>query len=495
MRSEDLFVAIGMVNEKSLVRCDKRRAPSVNKRMEEANMSTYENRTGNTGRRSVKKLWIIAAIVGLMLLLMGCVGIIRYVSARSILHDYPVADGDQIDAKRVHLSVEDVTATSMRVYCVVDGIEYGVNSVEMIQNGPYTIEKKKADGWEVLSVLREDPLDQGNEVLSAGELDWLVDWSGTYGILSSGTYRYTATVVEGVEPISVEFTVNKQEGMNLQDEIGNILNAESYCVRFYMSYEYGSLEKVSDQVREYLVDFAEVENASYGEYWKHGDDLLYFYYRGDKIINGMMYKDGIKYSLDFEGDNVNNPVIGWSQHPDLELDRLTGWVTYLSRQGFCGNAEYSEDGSLRKITVIEERDNFQDNYKVDTTITRVWEIVTTEQAMTEIGEQDVNVVREFSWKEDQQVMKALNVQFNNTTVQPIATASEAIDRAMAECTVEYEKILVYRDADEGMWKVEYQILYGYQGYQYVYLDDDGITRMVSGAGSKVEEWKDLYPDP
>ena len=66
---------------------------------------------------------------------------------------------------------------------------------------------------------------------------------------------------------------------------------------------------------------------------------------------------------------------------------------------------------------------------------------------------------------------------------------------MAECTVEYEKILVYRDSDEGMWKVEYQILYGYQGYQYVYLDDDGITRMVSGAGSKVEEWKDLYPDP
>ena len=331
--------------------------------------------------------------------------------------------------------------------------------------------------------------------MSAGELDWLVDWSGTYGILSSGTYRYTATVVEGVEPVSVEFTVNKQEGMNLQDEIENILNAESYCVRFYMSYEYGSLEKVSDQVREYLVDFAEVENVSCGEYWKHGDDLLYFYYRGDKIINGMMYKDGVKYSLDFEGDNVNNPVIGWSQHPDLELDRLTGWVTYLSRQGFCGNAEYDEDGSLRKITVIEERDNFQDNYKVDTTITRVWEIVTTEQAMTEIGEQDVNVVREFSWEEDRRNMKALNVQFNNTTVQPIATASEAIDRAMVECTVEYEKILVYRDADEGMWKVEYQILYGYQGYQYIYLDDDGITRMVSGAGSKVEEWKQYYPDP
>lgn len=189
MRSEDLFIAIGMVNERCLARCDKKRTPSVNKRMEETNMSTYEKRSGNTGRKTAKKLWIIAAIVGLMLLLMGCVGIIRYVSARSLLHDYPVADGNQIDARRVHLSAEDVTATSMRVCCVVDGIEYGVNSVVMIQNGAYTIEKKIADGWEALSVLREDPSDQGNEILTAGELDWLVDWSGTYGILSNGTYR------------------------------------------------------------------------------------------------------------------------------------------------------------------------------------------------------------------------------------------------------------------------------------------------------------------
>ena len=46
-----------------------------------------------------------------------------------------------------------------------------------------------------------------------------------------------------------------------------------------------------------------------------------------------------------------------------------------------------------------------------------------------------------------------------------------------------------------MWKVEFQIGYGYQGYQYIYLNDDGISQMVSGAGSKVPEWQDLYPDP
>ena len=62
---------------------------------------------------------------------------------------------------------------------------------------------------------------------------------------------------------------------------------------------------------------------------------------------------------------------------------------------------------------------------------------------------------------------------------------EAIERVKAECTVQYDKIVVYRDEEAGMWK----------GYQYIYLNDDGITQMVSGAGSKVPEWQDQYPNP
>ena len=87
------------------------------------------------------------------------------------------------------------------------------------------------------------------------------------------------------------------------------------------------------------------------------------------------------------------------------------------------------------------------------------------------------------------------MEYINITTLPINTASEAIERAKAECTVQYDKIIVYRDEEAGMWKVEFQILYGYQGYQYIYLNDDGITQMVSGAGSKVPEWQELYPNP
>ena len=61
--------------------------------------------------------------------------------------------------------------------------------------------------------------------------------------------------------------------------------------------------------------------------------------------------------------------------------------------------------------------------------------------------------------------------------------------------MEHTKVLVYRDEAAEMWKVEFQMEYGYHGYQYIYLDDEGITQMVSGAGSKVAHWQQEFPGP
>lgn len=55
---------------------------------------------------------------------------------------------------------------------------------------------------------------------------------------------------------------------------------------------------------------------------------------------------------------------------------------------------------------------------------------------------------------------------------------------MKECTVDYTKIVVYRDEAAGMWKVEFQIMYGHQGYQYIYMNNDGITQMVACGSAK-----------
>jgi hypothetical protein len=142
-------------------------------------------------------------------------------------------------------------------------------------------------------------------------------------------------------------------------------------------------------------------------------------------------------------------------------------------------------------------DKFNNYYNVEVDHIQVFEFVKADPAKIAeiIGQENVNTSRTFSWEDDQKNMKALDVAFVNTSAQPVSNASEAIARAMAECTVEHDKIIVYRDEEAGMWKVEFQIMYGYQGYQYIYLNDDGITQMVSGAGSKVPEWQDMYPDP
>ena len=101
-----------------------------------------------------------------------------------------------------------------------------------------------------------------------------------------------------------------------------------------------------------------------------------------------------------------------------------------------------------------------------------------------IADQDVNFYRDFSWEKDQKERTPLNVDFQNTEVSPVTNAPEAIAQAVKECTVEYTKIVVYRDEAAGMWRVEFQIMYGHIGYQYVYLNNDGITQMITNAGAK-----------
>ena len=60
MRREDLFLAIGKVEEERLARCEKRRRPSARTFEEDPVM-----------RNHIRKVWLIAAIIALMVLLMG----------------------------------------------------------------------------------------------------------------------------------------------------------------------------------------------------------------------------------------------------------------------------------------------------------------------------------------------------------------------------------------------------------------------------------------
>lgn len=440
-----------------------------------------------------KRPLVIAAIIGLTILLMGSAVVVRTILAESDLFDYELVDPASVDPDDIHLTVSHVSATSMRVYCEIEGVEYGVNSIYILANGPFAIEKYADESWQPLESKISDELWRADEVLTEGSTEWYVNWTGMYGILEPGTYRYVATVLEGNVPVSVEFTVEDEGAGKLQDELNTILEGESYHIRYTDRIEFGSKENLTEDG----LYFVEHESATYTyDFVKSGDDLLELCYRDRYLWTGIMYKDGIKYQIDHVDDDRTMPVIGWSPWPGMDRNDLTGWIGTLNKRLNECEADYSEDGTLELIHHTKTYDTFN-SYVIENTNYKTWEIVSTDpvHAAEMIAKQDVNVAREFSWEDDRKNLKSLDVAYVNTTAQPVNTASEAIARAMAECTVEHDKILCYRDEEAGMWKVEFQIMYGYQGYQFIYLNDEGITQMVSGAGSKEPAWRDLYPDP
>lgn len=71
MKREDLFDAIGMVDEKRLVRCELRMDPSAVIDSEDSKMNVTGKYQKTTRFGGIRKAWLIAAVITLMLFLMG----------------------------------------------------------------------------------------------------------------------------------------------------------------------------------------------------------------------------------------------------------------------------------------------------------------------------------------------------------------------------------------------------------------------------------------
>lgn len=80
MTREDLLHAIGMVDEERLARCENHRKPSVVTHREDSKMKNAKY-ASNSKRKGMPRVWLIAAIIGATLLLMGS-GIAVLISMR-----------------------------------------------------------------------------------------------------------------------------------------------------------------------------------------------------------------------------------------------------------------------------------------------------------------------------------------------------------------------------------------------------------------------------
>ena len=72
MKREDLFLAIGMVEESRLARCEHRGKPVLAAQMEEPDMNYDGKYCKQSKKRRMPRTWLIAAIIGAMVFLMGC---------------------------------------------------------------------------------------------------------------------------------------------------------------------------------------------------------------------------------------------------------------------------------------------------------------------------------------------------------------------------------------------------------------------------------------
>lgn len=470
-----------------------------------------------------KRILLIAAVVAALLALAGCAMAIHYVWAESPFTSLPRLTGEDIHYEDIELTITGVSPTGMSLMCTIrneafpeENQDEAQNAIGII-NGPFYLEKKTETGWEELPKRIEDATWSKQEYLTGGQLDLGYSWGLVYGRLTPGTYRLTTTVVEGQPEVHVEFNIADSSNLThaeaiqrCNDAIDAVLNRECYHVYLSQLTEYG---EIPEGIR-----MDDGQNTSYSEFWKSGEDYLELYAREEgHVVDGMMKKNGVKYRLDneTEGDS-NTPVAGWSVWPDLDDERLAWWAAYYEPNsaafpdgiGVISDEEvtfqrktYDDDnqtetisfrfddgGNLKKIvsTRVEKR-FYAENAFVPVTNTMTIEICDTDSVSIskKITDQDVNFYRDFSWEKDQKERTPLNVDFQNTAVCPVTNAPEAIAQAVKECNVDYTKIVVYRDEAAGMWRVEFQILYGHGGYQYVYMNNDGITQMIANAGAKV----------
>ena len=444
---------------------------------------------------SLRRPVLVAAMIGLLLMLVGCGAVLYLTLAEEPWASMPKVEGTEISREDIQIAITGASPTGLSYHCDITGFGTEEKSVFLYTDAPCVIEKKTDDGWQELPKQIEDTEWTADKVLTDGHYDGILHWAAHYGYLDVGFYRVSTLIVDGHDAFVLEFEITeamRSEGLEMAEDL---VSREFWHIRETFATEYGALDNVPDEAKEqYMREDESADDSS--EYWKCGEDYLHLMYDGDNIIMGMMYQDGIKYKLVREWESNDAPIVGWMPWPDMDLDRLTAWTYTLETSKGKKDISRRSDGRIETVILTStERD--ANGFDLDVTYTTTLQVLPTTREDIEklLDEQNTNVWQNFSWEEDQKTYTPRDITFVNTTTNPISTSAEALALAENECTVEYTQVIIYRDETAGIWKIEYQIMYGYQGYQYVYLNDDGITVMVSGAGSKVEEWQTDYPGP
>lgn len=114
MRREDLFNAIGMVEESRLARCEKNQHPFTATGRANSKVKTGGKYAAKSKRKGMSKVWLVAAIIAAMVLLMGCAIVLKSLGMLSMGTtnvDIPIDYHNSVTEERSVLSLQGYQGT------------------------------------------------------------------------------------------------------------------------------------------------------------------------------------------------------------------------------------------------------------------------------------------------------------------------------------------------------------------------------------------------
>lgn len=486
-----------------------------------------------TRHRTLRRPLLIAAIIALTALLVGCGVIVaqRILNWTPEMEEYlapyneepepgAVARDWYIEDVDIYLSI-DQPETSVLPISVETWTEEAEGTLEV--GTEYWIEKWNGTSYQEIPTLDGNPWVVPAQTLDCnGEYSWTADYSGSYGQLEPGHYRL-GMMISLVPPTGdrtemgcyAKFQIYTNDVKPYVDTyvkaFDELLNGNSFHVR--VKDHYGKNATSSDKY-------------NITEVWKAGKDYFQHsvtYYLDDTFCWdwGDLLRNGAGYALTFgsmEADAYPETVesvqylepFNFTLHLS-EFDYFKTGVDSATADGdsvifikdeenindvYFGvrkvEVEYNTSGSIAKLSFVNEESDI------------AIEVEVLEDSPKEIRSWidsiDVISPRGFSYAKEMEALAQLPYEkiesgFRNTSPIVNLNRDDVLEIAKAESTrADYNVYSISYDQESKMWKVEFEISWDSRYYEVIYIANNGIPQMVATRPYS-ENYDNVLPKP
>lgn len=515
MTGKDLFIALGNVSLKYY---------------DEAENDTI---VSETRHRTLRRPLLIAAIIALTALLVGCGVMVakRMLNWTPEMQEYLTPYNEETTPGAVARDwyIEDVD-----IYLSIDQPESSVLPISAetwtaeaegtLEVGTeYWIEKWNGATYQEIHTLDGKPwLVPTQTIACNGEFSWTADYSQSYGQLEPGYYRL-GMMISLIPPTGertemgcyAKFQIYTKDIKPYVDTyvsaLNALLNGDTFHIR--VREQYGKDAKASDKY-------------NITEIWKAGQDYFQHsvtYFTDDTFCWdwGDLLRNGAGYTLTFgstEAD-ANPETVKSVQYLEpfnftlhlSEFDFFKTGVDSVTADGdrliFIKDEEYATDTyfGVRRVEVrYGTTGSIAQLSFVDEEFGRTIEVEVIEDSPEAISSwiESIDVVspRSFSYAKEMEALAHLSYEkiesgFQNASPVSSLSRDAVLEKANAECTrADYNVYGISYDQESKMWKVEFGISWDSYYYEVIYINNNGMTQLVA-TRPYPEAGEELLPKP